>query len=87
MALTIGELEVFPHGLDGLKLWDAGIVLARYIIQNCEQFKDQEVLELGSGVGIGGLAAKKWTQCKKVVMTDYHEGVVDNMKKNCVKND
>ena len=30
--LNIGDLEVFPHGLDGLKLWDAGIVLARYFL-------------------------------------------------------
>ena len=28
-VLNIGDLEVFPHGLDGLKLWDAGIILAR----------------------------------------------------------
>lgn len=44
MWVTIGELEVFPHGLDGLKLWDAGIVLSRYVILNCELFKDKDVL-------------------------------------------
>jgi len=44
MNLTIGELEVFPHGLDGLKLWDAGIVLSRYVILNCDRFRDKDVL-------------------------------------------
>jgi hypothetical protein len=38
MSLIIGELEVFPHGLDGLKLWDAGIVLSRYVIINSDLF-------------------------------------------------
>lgn len=44
MKVVIGQLEVFPHGLDGLKLWDAGIMLSRYIIKNCEIFKDKDVL-------------------------------------------
>jgi len=44
MSLTIGELEVFPHGLDGLKLWDAGIILSRYVILNCELFKEKDIL-------------------------------------------
>ena len=64
MKLTIDELSQFPHGLDGLKLWEAGIILARYIILNVELFKEKEVLELGAGVGIGGMVARKWTQCK-----------------------
>ena len=86
MTLTIGDLEVFPHGLDGLKLWDAGIVLSRFIIKHHDHFKDKDVLELGSGVGIGGLAARKWTQCKNLIMTDYHPAILDNIAKNCTKN-
>lgn len=87
MRCVIGQLEVFPHGLDGLKLWDAGIVLARYIIKNCEIFQDKDVLELGSGVGIGGIALRKWTQANHIVMSDYHEAIISNMCKNCLKND
>ena len=86
MIVMIGELEVFPHGLDGLKLWDAGIILSRYIIINCDLLKDKNVLELGAGVGISGICAKKWTQCKSIVLTDYHPSVVDNIHKNCLKN-
>lgn len=61
MIITVGQLEIFPHGLDGLKLWDAGIILSRYIIKNCEIFKDRNILELGSGVGISGISLRKWT--------------------------
>jgi predicted nicotinamide N-methyase len=86
MKLTLGEMQIFPHGLDGLKLWDAGIVLARYGILNPAYFKDKDVLELGAGVGIAGIAIQKWTQCKSITMTDYHEGVVSNIGKNMKKN-
>jgi predicted nicotinamide N-methyase len=61
MKLKLAEVQTFPHGLDGLKIWEAGIVLARYAVLNCKIFKEKEVLELGSGVGIAGIAIKKWT--------------------------
>lgn len=61
MRLRLSDVETFPHGLDGLKIWEAGIVLARYVILNCAVFKNKEVLELGSGVGVAGIAIKKWT--------------------------
>jgi predicted nicotinamide N-methyase len=61
MSLQINGVDTFPHGLDGLRLWEAGIILSRYIIQNVALFKHKRILELGGGVGIAGLAAKKWT--------------------------
>lgn len=61
MSLQICSLDKFPHGLDGLRLWEAGIVLARYIINQNFLFKNKKVLELGAGVGIAGMTAKKWT--------------------------
>ena len=61
MNLEIGCLDTFPHGLDGLRLWEAGIILSRYIIHNSSMFKEKSVLELGGGVGIAGFTAKKWT--------------------------
>lgn len=62
---------MFPHGYDGLHIWEAGIVLARYILYNREQFKDKKILELGSGVGIGGISAVKFTECKSCILSDY----------------
>ena len=64
MNLEIGCLDTFPHGLDGLRLWEAGIILSRYIIHNSSVFKGKSVLELGGGVGIAGFTAKKWTECE-----------------------
>jgi len=41
MKIQIADIERFPHGLDGLKLWEAGIILARYAIINNQIFKDK----------------------------------------------
>lgn len=61
--LKLNELLIFPHGLDGLHLWEAGIILARYIVSESKLFDGKNVLELGTGVGIGGLALLKYTNC------------------------
>lgn len=44
MSLDIFGVDTFPHGLDGLRLWEAGIILSRYIIQNAAMFKNKRVL-------------------------------------------
>ena len=63
-------------------MWEAGITIARYIYYNQEEFKGKTILELGSGTGIGGLAALKFTQCSRVIMTDYTEEVLALIKDN-----
>lgn len=73
----------FPHGFDGLHIWEAGIVLARFVAFNKGLFEDKEILELGSGVGIGGLAALKFTECKTCVLSDYNTEILENIKLNC----
>ena len=86
MQLELGSLDTFPHGLDGLRIWEAGIVLARYVINNSHLFKGKRVLELGGGVGIAGLTAKKWTECIEVDITDYPPSVIQNIMKNMTRN-
>lgn len=69
--LKIGDIGVFPHGLSGLKLWDTNIVLARFAILESARFEGKDVLDLSSGVGIGGIAVRKWTKARQVAMCDY----------------
>ena len=33
-TLKMTQLTRFPHGFDGLRIWEAGIMLARYAILN-----------------------------------------------------
>lgn len=72
--------------MDGLRLWEAGIVLSRYVVNNSQLFKNKRVLELGAGVGIAGMAAKKWTECSSIEMTDYEPQVLESIKRNMDKN-
>ena len=55
----MNERLIFPHGLDGLHIWEAGIILSRFICENESFFYKKRVLELGSGIGIGGIACAK----------------------------
>jgi hypothetical protein len=34
MFLNLNERLIFPHGLDGLHIWEAGIILARFVAEN-----------------------------------------------------
>lgn len=85
--LLLNELLLFPHLQDGYHIWEAGIILGRFIVQNIPKFDGKSILELGTGVGIGGIAALKYTKCTKMVLSDYNEGVLQNAYKNVAKND
>ncbi len=37
-TLFLNDLLLFPHGMDGFHIWEAGIVLSRYVIYNPELF-------------------------------------------------
>jgi len=39
-------------------------------------------LELGSGTGIGGLAALKFTECTRLIMSDYTQEVLTLIRDN-----
>lgn len=86
MKLMISDIALFPHELEGLRLWDSDIVLARFAILESERFRGKDVVVLKAGVGVAGIALKKWTDCKEVVMCDTRDEVVNNMSKNCEKN-
>ena len=68
-------------------MWDANIVLARYVVINSTFFKDKTVIELASGTGIAGIAVKKWTSAKHITLTDLSDEAVSNIRNNWKKND
>ncbi len=86
MKLAITDICLFPHGLEGLKLWDTDVVLSRYIISQNEKFTNKSALVIKAGVGIVGITLSKWTGCKKVDMCDMNRQVVGNMNNNCLRN-
>ena len=80
--ISLKEQVLFQNGQEGKRVWEAGITIARYIYYNPDQFKGKVILELGSGTGIGGLAALKFTECSRVIMTDYTQEVLSLIKDN-----
>lgn len=75
----IRELSIVDGGI-GCALWDASIILSRWIKDNPDYFKDKEVIELGAGAGLPGIVCSK--HAKFVYLTDYLENVISNMEYN-----
>lgn len=46
----------------GLQVWRGALLLADYILHNQQQFTGQNVVELGSGVGLTGVAAAMYAK-------------------------
>lgn len=60
------ETETFPHGL---LLWPAAFVLAEWLIVEPSLVAGKSVLEIGAGVGLPGLTARRLGA--QVTQTDY----------------
>ena len=37
--VSIGDIDIFPGGFDGLRLWDTDVILSRFIILENERFE------------------------------------------------
>ena len=84
--LLLSDMFIFPHNMDGFHIWEAGIVLSRFILFNKDLFENKTVLELGTGVGIAGITVLKYTKAKQVILSDYRDDILQNVEKNIVKN-
>ena len=73
----LNEQCLFSDGEEGKRLWEAGIVLSRFLAENPELLKGKSVLEVGSGCGVAGISAAKLCKPARVVLTDYTEEVLD----------
>ena len=84
--LILTHYITFPHKYEGLKLWEGGIVLLRYLLKNSENFKNKKTMDLGAGMGIVGIGMAKYLNCE-VVMTDYIKEVLTICEENTFKNE
>lgn len=62
--------------LVGLQVWRGALLLADYILHNQQQFIGKNVVELGSGVGLTGVAAAMYA--KHVTCTGKSEDFREN---------
>ncbi|RLN50895.1 hypothetical protein BBJ29_001555 [Phytophthora kernoviae] len=66
----------------GLKLWEAGWMLAEYAIAHESDFRGRNVLELGAGVGFTGMVLGCICPASRIVLTDYAPNVMQNLRYN-----
>lgn len=78
--IYIRELSIIDGGI-GCAVWDAAIILARFIYENADElFHDRVVLELGAGVGLPGIMAARFAST--CYLTDYIETIQSNLEYN-----
>lgn len=68
--------------ITGVSIWSAALILSRWVIDNREVFDDKQVCELGSGCGVSGLAVHKYTNAKRVVLSDLFAHTIQNLEHN-----
>lgn len=57
-------------------------MLTDWALSNKEIFSNKLVLELGSGVGFTGISIVKHCDVKTMIMTDFHDEVLETINTN-----
>ncbi|XP_047469800.1 protein-lysine N-methyltransferase EEF2KMT-like isoform X1 [Penaeus chinensis] len=82
-VLTIKETrKLISDGTTGLFTWEAGHVLAEWCSENKPLFRNKKVLELGSGLGLMGLAVIKICEPASYIFTDLPTTVLTTLAEN-----
>lgn len=93
-VLRVGDLQIRlifpgsrPESPDRISFWwgvtSSSLALARFI-ESSNSFSNRDVLELGSGVGLGGLVAA--LKGARVTFTDYMDEALDTARQNTIIN-
>ncbi len=73
MKALIGDIGVFLQGLEGLRLWNSDVLLARFVIE-VERFRIKNILQLNTGVRLTRLSARRRTDARNVSICDLSKG-------------
>ncbi|XP_068102931.1 protein-lysine N-methyltransferase EEF2KMT [Hyperolius riggenbachi] len=86
-AVTLCEnIAIISEGTTGLVTWEAALYLAEWAIGNIDVFRNRTILELGSGIGLTGLAICKSCFPKKYIFSDCHQMVLQHLRDNICLN-
>jgi hypothetical protein len=69
-----------------MKLWKAGLLMGDFCINNPHLFSRRGVLELGAGTGVTGITLTAVCHPSKIIMTDFHDEVLQNLEFNATLN-
>ena len=76
VPVTVQELSFGEGGL-GAAVWDGGIALSIWLLHNTQRVAGRRVLEIGSGVGLSGIAAS--LAGAVVMLSDTPRARVENL--------
>nr|CAB3263770.1 methyltransferase-like protein 22 [Phallusia mammillata] len=68
----------------GCQLWRGALLMCDFIHHNCEMFRNKNVLELGSGIGLTGIVAAQYAH--QVICTDSQKTALDICQSNIEEN-
>jgi len=83
-SVLIQQVQVRQSAQDdvGFVMWPSAVVLSKWIANNRERFAGKDVIEIGAGCGLTGLAAALMTQSRSIVLTDFNDVVLQNLERN-----
>ena len=73
---------LLQHGTTGLCAWPAAWRLAEFAYTNNSIFSNKSLLELGSGLGAGGVFVSYLSKPREIILTDVHSEVLRKLTLN-----
>jgi len=73
-----------PKDRTGQRTWDSSLAMTLYLASHHEILHGKDVIELGSGVGLGGILTS-YVHCesfKSLTLTDYNPQILNQCKEN-----
>jgi len=78
--------ELGKHDVTGWSVWGSSVVLSRFLAEQPQVVAGERVLELGAGCGLPRLLAAQRCSPAAVVLTDWHEATLSNLRANVTLN-
>nr|XP_040046475.1 protein-lysine N-methyltransferase EEF2KMT isoform X2 [Gasterosteus aculeatus aculeatus] len=80
------SVALISEGTTGLVTWEAALYLAEWALDHRHTFTGRTVLELGSGVGLTGVAICRSCGPSRYVFSDCHPEVLQKLRGNVRRN-